>query len=111
MTFTRAISSGFENYTVFRGRAARSEYWYWTLFSFLVAWGAYFVDGAIGSSLVSPLASLALFLPGIAVTVRRLHDTDRSGGWFWICLVPIVGWIILIVFLATEGTPEANRFG
>lgn len=111
MNFAQAITSGFENYSNFRGRAVRSEYWFWSLFSFIAAWVAWFIDNTAGTVLVSLLVGLALFIPGLAVTVRRLHDTDRSGWWYWIALVPFVGWIVLIVFLATAGQPSPNRFG
>jgi len=110
MNFAQAVTSGFENYSNFRGRAVRAEFWFWTLFTFIVSWAGWFIDSTTGTSLVSLLAGLALLVPGIAVTVRRLHDTDRSGWWYWICLVPFVGWIVLIVFLATAGTPSPNRF-
>jgi uncharacterized membrane protein YhaH (DUF805 family) len=113
MGFGQAITSGFSKYVEFGGRARRSEYWYWVLFQIL----AYFVVslisiavGAIGAVLLIVLA-LGLLLPSLAVTVRRLHDTDRSGWWFFIALVPAVGGIILIIFECQPGTPGENRFG
>ena len=111
MNFSQAISSGFENYTNFRGRAVRSEYWYWALFNVLTSIGASIVDSSIGTSLVSALIGLALFLPGIAVTFRRLHDTDHSGWWIWISLIPIIGFIVLLIFLTKAGDLEPNRYG
>ena len=60
---------------------------------------------------LSGIASLALFLPNLAVGVRRLHDTDRSGWWVLISVIPIIGWIVLLVFLVSSGTPGGNRFG
>jgi uncharacterized membrane protein YhaH (DUF805 family) len=83
MNFQQAIASGFHNYVTFSGRAARSEYWYWVLFAVLVAIATGIVDAALFPRMqVSPLnslASLALFLPGLAVAVRRFHDLDRTG--------------------------------
>jgi uncharacterized membrane protein YhaH (DUF805 family) len=111
MNFYAAISSGFENYSNFRGRAIRSEFWYWTLFSTLAVWAASFVDATAGTNLVVFIVNLALFIPGLAVTVRRLHDTNRSGWWFWIGMLPILGWIAILVFLTTVGDVESNRFG
>lgn len=111
MDFSQAISSGFDNYTNFRGRARRSEYWYWLLFNLLVSLGASIVDASIRTSLVSALIGLALFIPGIAVTVRRLHDTDHSGWWIFISIIPIIGFIVLLIFFTKAGDPEPNRYG
>ena len=81
MDFTTAITTCFQKYVDFTGRAARPEYWYWVLFNFLVLFVTniidYFVFG--NSGIFSAIVSLALFLPSLAVTARRLHDTDRSG--------------------------------
>ncbi|MFZ2139214.1 MAG: DUF805 domain-containing protein [Xanthobacteraceae bacterium] len=86
MNFTQAISSGFNNYVNFTGRAARSEFWYWTLFAILASIAGELIDLALFSSSstftpVQTLVNLALFLPGLAVSVRRLHDLDRTGWW------------------------------
>lgn len=110
MNFQQAIVSGFQNYVNFAGRAARSEFWYWALFVFLVNIAANLVDAAIDVGLISALASLALFLPGIAVSVRRLHDLDRTGWWLLIALTG-VGIILLIVWWCMKGTTGSNRFG
>jgi len=105
-------------YAVFTGRSRRSEYWYFVLFNTLiivaltvvdVAMGLYSIEGDLG--LLSGVYSLAVFIPSFAVTVRRLHDTDRSGWWLLLALIPVVGVIVLIVFFAADGTPESNRFG
>ena len=103
MTFGDAVSSGFDHYTKFDGRASRPAFWYWVLFALAVSVVANIVDAVIGTSpLFSVLAGLALLLPGISVGIRRLHDTGRSGWWLLIELIPIIGFIVLIVFLAQE---------
>jgi uncharacterized membrane protein YhaH (DUF805 family) len=112
MTFTQAIKSGFSNYVNFTGRAARSEFWYWVLFAFLVGIAADVVDYVVGSGsgLVSELWGLATFLPNLAVGARRLHDTDRSGFW-QLLLLTVVGVFVLIVFWCFKGTPGSNKYG
>ena len=112
MTFTEAIKSGFDHYVVFSGRAARPAYWWWFLFAILVAVAASIIDAAIGSfGVVSGLAGLALLLPGLSVAIRRLHDIDHSGWWVLIGLIPIIGFIVLLIFYLREGDPGENRYG
>jgi uncharacterized membrane protein YhaH (DUF805 family) len=114
MTFGEAIKSGFRNYATFSGRAARSEYWFWTLFAFLVGAAAGIVDGAIFSNLetglVAPLTTLVFLLPNIAVSARRLHDLDRTGWWLLI-IFTIIGVIVLLIWDCMKGTTGPNRFG
>jgi uncharacterized membrane protein YhaH (DUF805 family) len=115
MGFGGAIKTVFGKYVDFKGRARRPEYWWWILFYTLVLVGLTIVDTFIaiagGPALLSTLASLGLFLPTLAAQVRRLHDTDRSGWMVLIGIIPIVGWIILLVFLCQRGTEGPNRFG
>lgn len=116
MGFGEAIQSGFRNYVGFSGRAARSEYWFWVLFTIIVDVVAKFVDLAIGTDmnrvgLVGGIAALALLLPGIAVSVRRLHDRDKSGWWLLLGFIPLVGAIILLIWFVTRGNTGPNRFG
>jgi uncharacterized membrane protein YhaH (DUF805 family) len=111
MGFWQAISSGFSNYVNFSARACRSEYWYWALFVVLADIATWIIDMAIGVQVTTSLFGLATFLPSLAVAIRRLHDLDRTGWWILLSLVPIVGWIILIIWYCTRGTPGANRFG
>jgi len=114
MTFSEAISSGFRNYVGFSGRASRSEFWYWILFTVLVSIAATIIDLVVLSSdtsVLSTIWSLATFLPSLAIGVRRLHDTDRSGWWWLIAFIPLIGIIVLIVFWCFEGTRGSNRFG
>jgi uncharacterized membrane protein YhaH (DUF805 family) len=111
MNFGQAISSGFSNYVKFSGRAVRSEYWFWILFIVVGHIVAAIIDAVLGIYAIRPLFHLATILPTIAVAVRRLHDTDRTGWWILIGLIPIVGWIILIIWYCEKGTPGPNRFG
>ena len=104
MTFGESISVCFKKYVGFDGRAVRSEFWWFALFTFLVS----LVLGFVSQSL-SSLFSLAVLLPSLAVGARRLHDTDRSAWFLLLWLVPVVGWIILIVWAIQEGK-EPNRF-
>ena len=100
-------------YAVFAGRARRREYWMFVLISAVVVLVLGFVNGVMGADVPAlPLYyTLAVVLPGLAVTVRRLHDTDRSGWWLLSLLVPIVGAIVFLVFMVTPGGDMANRFG
>jgi uncharacterized membrane protein YhaH (DUF805 family) len=124
MSFSEAVRSGFSNYANFSGRASRSAYWWWALFNFLVSLAAQILDTWLGfapvgmetnyglrTGLLTALVGLALFLPSLAVAVRRLHDTERSGWWLLIVLIPIIGWLVLIFFFVTPGTPGPNRYG
>ena len=97
MNFADAVKSGFNNYVTFSGRAARSEFWFWTLFSILANLAAGIVDMVLGIGLVGVVVSLALLLPGLAVSARRLHNIDRTGWWLLISLT-IIGVILLIVW-------------
>lgn len=126
MTFAEAVQTCLRKYVDFGGRARRSEYWWWALFVFLVdlvvnALGGFqpilivLGRGQSGESAVwsvlAAVVTLVLLPPGLAVFVRRLHDTGRSGWWWLIVLVPIVGMIILIVFLVRQGSPGSNQYG
>jgi len=111
MGFWQAVASGFSNYVNFSGRACRSEYWYWVLFVVLVDIAAGIIDAALWTYAITSLADLALFLPGLALAVRRLHDLDRTGWWVLLVFIPVIGAIILIVWACTKGTEGPNRFG
>jgi uncharacterized membrane protein YhaH (DUF805 family) len=113
MGFGEAISTCFHKYVVFNGRAIRPEYWYFVLFEILVLIVLSIVDGVLFGTpgVLSSIASLAMFLPALAVAVRRLHDIDKSGWWLLIGLIPLIGPIVLIVFFCQQGTAGANRFG
>jgi uncharacterized membrane protein YhaH (DUF805 family) len=105
-------------YTVFTGRARRTEYWMFTLFSVIIAIVLAVLDSLLGLSflpggtgLLGLLYSLAVLLPSLGVSIRRLHDTGRTGWWLLIALIPLVGAIVLIVFLATAGNIGQNSYG
>ena len=95
----------------FRGRAQRSEYWWWVLISTAISLAALLVDEALGGGrVVYIVAAIVLFVPTLAVTVRRLHDTGRSGLTLLIGIVPLVGVLILIVF-TLQDSHSYNRYG
>lgn len=100
-----------QNYAVFDGRARRTEYWMYTLFCIIFSIVANIIDAIIGYPIFSFLFGLAVLIPSLAVGVRRLHDTDKSGWWMLIALVPFIGAIVLLVFFCMEGTRGPNRFG
>jgi uncharacterized membrane protein YhaH (DUF805 family) len=110
MSFGEAISDGFSKYATFGGRSSRSAYWWWFLFYVLVIIGASILDAAANAPVFTGLAWLGLFLPNLAVLVRRLHDTDHSGWWVLIGLIPLIGAIVLIVFACTDSGPP-NKYG
>ncbi|MGR3461728.1 MAG: DUF805 domain-containing protein [Roseovarius sp.] len=106
MTAVRTVLT--DNYANFSGRAARSEFWWFALFVLVVSLVLQLILGDI----VSAIFSLAVLLPSIAVAVRRLHDVDRSGWWYLLVLIPLIGGLILIfAFFIHRGTAGDNRFG
>lgn len=108
----------FENYANFNGRARRSEYWYFVLFNMIFAIMAMILDNLLGLNFdpipygwLYLIYALALFLPGLSVAVRRLHDLNKSGWFMFIVLIPIIGSIWLLVLFCTEGTSGPNSYG
>lgn len=126
MGFGEAVRTCFNKYVTFSGRARRAEYWWWVLFTIIgqavfgvvdrmifgpqfVHMGDMMVEAQTGP--IGGIFSLVILLPGISVMVRRLHDTGHSGWWFWIVLIPIVGWIILLYWMIKAGDAGDNEFG
>ena len=113
MSFVDAIKSVFTQYVGFSGRARRSEFWYFYLFTILLSIVASIVQRAMTNStngIVTTIIGLAIILPYLAVAVRRLHDTSRSGWWLLIGLIPVVGTIVLIVFWVQDSHGD-NQYG
>jgi uncharacterized membrane protein YhaH (DUF805 family) len=115
MNFLEAIRSGFRKYATFSGRAVRSEYWFWALFTAVGLAATALLDSAIfgyhpGPTPFKVLFEVATLLPSLAVAARRLHDTDRTAWWLLLFLT-LIGAIALIVWYCEKGTPGPNRFG
>jgi uncharacterized membrane protein YhaH (DUF805 family) len=107
-----------KKYAVFHGRARRKEYWFFGLWNILITMALAVVDEIIGSvsaeadiGLLSGLYTLGVLIPGIAVSVRRLHDTDRTGWWLLIYLIPVIGALVFLVFMVQDGKPGENHYG
>ena len=122
MGFGTAIAACFSKFVTFTGRASRSEYWYFYLFCLICMVGGVILDLALGTAITDDdgefaggavfwLTLLVLMLPLLSASVRRLHDTNRSGWWYWIVLIPLVGPIIFLVWTCIKGTSGPNRFG
>lgn len=108
-----------KKYCIFTGRASRSEFWFFCLINFLIL---LVLEGTvllsresmgmlILSSIVYYIYALIVLIPGIGVSIRRLHDIGKGGNWYFISLVPIIGWIWIIILYATPSDPGENRFG
>jgi uncharacterized membrane protein YhaH (DUF805 family) len=106
-----------KKYAVFSGRARRKEYWMFFLFNIIFAIIASILDGIIGTrgeggvGMIHALYSLFVLVPSLAVTVRRLHDTDKSGWWIFIVLIPVIGAIWLLILMMMDGTTGENKYG
>ncbi len=107
-----------KKYAVFGGRSRRKEYWYFFLFNILISIVLMIIDGLTGTlsleagmGLLGGIYTLAVLIPGIAVTVRRLHDTNHSGWWLLIVLVPLIGAIVMLVFMVKDSQPGENQHG
>ena len=112
MDFMTAVRSCLSKYVTFSGRAQRSEFWWFYLFNIIGSVVTNIIDTSIiGMPATSILWMLGLLLPGISVSVRRMHDLDKSGWWIFIVLIPIVGIILYIYWFVQRGTVGSNRFG
>lgn len=118
-TFSEAFPMVMKKYATFSGRASRPEFWYFWLTCFLVNFVFNLIAQLVGQesaasgiiAIVQGLFSLAVVIPQIACGVRRLHDTNRTGWWCLLLLVPVIGWIIFLIFLAGAPTPGTNMYG
>lgn len=112
MSFMDAVKNVFFNYATFSGRARRTEYWYFTLFNVIVAAVLNTLAQIVPAlAFLSGAYSLAILIPSLAVIWRRFHDIGKGGAWYFIILVPLVGWIIVLVWLCKDSQPGANQFG
>jgi len=111
MSFSEAVKSGFDHYTKFDGRANKPAFWWWFLFGILVGIGASILDAIIGTTIISIIVALGLLLPNLSVGIRRLHDTNRTGWWILIGLIPIIGFIVLLIFYLQQSDPGDNDYG
>lgn len=105
-----------KKYAVFSGRARRKEFWFFGLFNVIFAVvlagiGAATAESVPAVGLLYPLYALAVFLPGLAVQIRRLHDTGRSGWWWLVAFIPLIGPILLLVFYVQDSQPGDNQYG
>ena len=101
-----------KKYADFSGRARRTEYWMFFLVNIVIAVVLGIVEAILGGpGILGGLYSLAVLLPSIAVTVRRLHDTGRTGWWMLVALIPVIGAIVLLVFMVLDSQPGSNQFG
>ena len=100
-----------KKYGVCTGRARRTEYWMFFLFNLIISIVLAVIDGLLGTGILGTLYALAVLIPGIAVTIRRLHDINRNGWWILIGLIPVLGAIVLLVFAVLDSTPGENQFG
>ena len=112
MGFSEAIKSVLSKYATITGRASRSEYWYFYLFYILVYIGISAVSAIIPFLLIlSIVFAVAIFIPSITVSIRRLHDKNKSGWWLLISFIPLVGILVLLYWFVTAGTDGPNEFG
>ena len=102
-----------DNYANFEGRARRNEFWMFVLIASVISLGTFVVDGLLfpGKLLITNLFSLAILVPNVAVSIRRLHDTGKSGWWQLLWILIIIGWIPLIIFLAKDSDIGDNEYG
>lgn len=114
MNILDAIRACLRNYANFSGRARRAEFWWWQLFCFAASFVGSLFDVAafqLDIGFFGGLFSLFVFVPTLAVGARRLHDTERSGWWLLLWLIPLIGWLALIIWWCERGTPGSNRYG
>lgn len=101
-----------KKYAVFNGRARRKEFWMFNLFSFLACVGLIIIESIVGTpGLLTTIYSLAVLLPAVGVSIRRLHDIGKSGWWILIALIPLIGAIVYFVFMILDSKDGENEYG
>ena len=110
--FGEAVRGAFGHILTFRGRASRSAFWWFVLLQIIAYLVIAFITNrsSVAGTILDIVVGIPLWLAGLSLTVRRLHDANHTGWWWWIGLVPIVGWIVLLVFYLVPGTPGPNRY-
>ena len=110
--FGEAVRGAFGHILTFRGRASRSAFWWFALLQIIAYLVISFITNrsSVAGIILDIVVGIPLWLTGLSLTVRRLHDANHTGWWWWIGLVPIVGWIVLLVFYLLPGTPGPNRY-
>ena len=112
VSFPDAIKLGFNRYFDFRGRSTRAEFWWWALFELIAGIALPIADAIAGTSgILGGLFELAVLIPGLAVGVRRLHDTNRTGWWLLLVFAVIIGWIVLLVWFIKQDDAGPNKYG
>ena len=117
--FGTAVKLGFQRYVDFSGRSTRAEYWWWGLFTVVASFALFIADTLTGNSstlsglggLLDMLFTLATIIPSLALGARRLHDINRTGWWLLLLFVPVIGWIVLIVWAIERGDKGTNKYG
>ncbi len=109
MSFKESVQTCIAKITTISGRARRSEFWYFSLFVFLLSFAMNLILGSDNG--IARVISIALNLASFTVTIRRLHDIGKSGWWFLIGMVPLIGWIVLLVWMLRDSQPGANQYG
>ncbi len=116
MNIQEAVKSGFDHFFDWKGRASRPAFWWLYLANVIAVFVAAFIDGLIGldtlgGGLLYWIAAIAFFFPVLSATIRRLHDTGKSGWWWWIQIIPIIGFIVMLVFMLTKSDEGKNEYG
>jgi uncharacterized membrane protein YhaH (DUF805 family) len=117
--FGTAVKLGFQRYVDFSDRSTRAEYWWWGLFTVVASFALFIADTLTGNSstlsglggLLDMLFTLATIIPSLALGARRLHDINRTGWWLLLLFVPVIGWIVLIVWAIERGDKGTNKYG
>lgn len=116
VSFSQAVRMAFDSYCRFQGRSSRSEYWWWVLFVAILSFCIGIIEAILGFSMTavqttSGILSLVLLLPGLGLSVRRLHDIGKSGWWVLLGFIPVVGAIVLIIWFAQNSQMQDNQYG